>query len=380
MSETLLMRPDLFDLFVEETGKNIQGEKSARFVLLLCMQGRLVENYEPCSFNILVNCESGAGKDWVTRNVVKILPEELYEYRTRITSRAFNYWHNSKFDQEWTWDGKICYLEDIENDVLNSDSFKVMASSGSHVTVVVEGYARDIEIKGKPILFLTSATANPKHELLRRFVILSLDESIDQTKAIMNRKAERAKTGIAINTEYDEEFIAAQNLLRRVKVKIPFADWLTELFPSDHLIMRTLFSRFLDWIKASCAFHQYQRKTDKDGYFLAESQDYEIARRAIEAVTTNRYMLPLTKNQLKVIELSEGLEDSFTIDDIAPKVSFISERTLRRELDKLTNFGFFTKGSLVVENSRRPLLTFTRNPLGSLKLPSWEEIMTIRQL
>lgn len=376
----ILLRPDIFDHIISrELSKLVEGERHALHVLFLCAQGRLVENSDPCSYNILVNSESGAGKDWVVRNLVKILPQESYEYRTRISKKAFTYWHRDKPDSEWTWDAKVCYLEDISNDVLNDDVFKVMASSGSHATIVMDGIAVDIKIKGKPVIILTSASASPKHELLRRFAILTLDESMNQTKAIMKRKAVAATKGKIENIEYDPAIIEAQRKLQRVKIRVPFAELFTEIFPADHIIMRTLFSRFLDWIKASCAFHQFQREKDDNDFYVATGQDYEIARQSIEAVTTNKYMLPLTKNQLKIIEIAEDLSDPFEIDDISPKVNFISERTLRRQLDKLTEFGFFTKSQIRREESNRPVLLFHKNPLGSLKLPTWSELLSIRQ-
>ena len=57
-AKEILSQSDIFTKIVEkELSKSIEGEKNARFVLFLCVQGRLVENYEPCSYNILINSE-----------------------------------------------------------------------------------------------------------------------------------------------------------------------------------------------------------------------------------------------------------------------------------------------------------------------------------
>jgi len=368
--------PDMFQKALDELSKTIEGEQAARHVLWLCAQGRLVKNVEPCSYNMLVSSESGAGKDWVTRHIVNLLPKEYVEYRSRISKKAFTYWHNSKKEPEWTWDGKVCYLEDIANDVLNDDVFKVMASSGSKATIVVEGKAVDLEIKGKPAMFLTSATASPKHELLRRFGVVTLDETQQQTESIMKRKAKEAASGKAIVTKYDSKIVEAQRYLMPVAVQVPFAENFLGIFPAGHLIMRTLFSRFLDWVKASAAFHQYQRGRDENGYVIASGTDYEIARRAIEVITTNRFMLPLTKDDLKILEVAESLPNPFSVDEIAEKVTWISDRTLRRRLDKLATYGLLERGNRKDDYSNRPIIIYTKHKLGNITLPSWDELLT----
>jgi hypothetical protein len=203
--------------------------------------------------------------------------------------------------------------------------------------------AIDIEINGKPVVITTSASLSPNPEMLRRFTMVSLDETVDQTKAILKRQAAYAKLGISV--DYDEKFIEAQKYLKRVKVAIPFADCLVNIFPTSHLLIRTHFNRFLDLIKASAAFHQYQRKTNENGFLIAESQDYDIARIALLKTTKNQKMIPITRNQERLLtDIKTHYDiDDFLIEDIASKVTYISDRWLRAELDKLADLGFLQK-------------------------------------
>ncbi|MDD5148662.1 MAG: hypothetical protein PHH08_04330, partial [Candidatus ainarchaeum sp.] len=280
-----LSHPEFFNIICEqELSKKIEGEQDAiQTIALVGFGGRLVQNCEPTSTNLLVNSASGSGKDWICKNTLSILPKEIYIKRTRISPTVFNYWHNSKFEPDWTWNEKVFYLEDISNPVLNSDVFKVMASGGSVSTITINQYAVDIEIKGKPVMITTTAAATPNPELIRRFPIVSLDESIDQTKAIIKKQAKFAVQGKT--TEHNPKIKEALGYLQTIKVKIPFAEILPELIPSNHIIMRTNFPRLLDYIKFSCALFQFQRKQDNEGYFLATGQDYEYARKAIQKIT-----------------------------------------------------------------------------------------------
>ncbi len=347
IDDALLEHPKLINILLDETDKKVVGEGDARKVILLVANGRNVENpCEKASYNLLVGGSSGVGKDYVTSNTLDILPKEETIKRRRITKKVFAYWKNAKFDPEWTWDKKTFYGEDVSNAVLNEDVFKVMLSSGNATsTIIINQKAVDIEIRGKPVIIITSAEADPKNENLRRLPNIELDESVNQTKAIMLRQSEFAKNGISM--EYDPEVTNSLYLLKRVKVKIPFADKIAKHFPTEHHIMRTNYPRFLDYIKSSCSLYQYQRDRDESyEYFLATKEDYELARVCFAKTINNKNLIPISHNQRKILEVirSNNLSD-FTVNDIIAKITFMSDRALRTNLDKLTNYGFFNKRS-----------------------------------
>lgn len=337
----LLLNPNLFNMITErEMDKKIVGETETRKVIFLCSAGgRLVENSQIASYNLLINDEAGAGKDYVAGAVLDVLPKEYYIHKTRISPAVFTYWHNSTYEPEWTWAGKVFYAEDISETVLNSDVFKVMCSKGSSATVVIKQKAHEISIKGKPVMITTTATATPSPELTRRFVILNLDSSEQQTKAIMRRHSEFKRLGIV--PEYDEKYREAISCLKRVKVKIPYAEIISEHFPTNNMVMRTNYPRFLDFICASAGFYQYQRKKDDDGFLLAEGQDYDIARSCFLKLCSNKYMIPLTINQKKILQVFEKqscLKGSAS-NLHTTQMSFLSLPALQTNLGLLVRYG-----------------------------------------
>lgn len=369
---TLLKNPRLFWLINDEFDKKIVNEKEARQTIFLNACGRHVENHNTTSYNLCVNSVSGVGKDWVTKNVLAIFPSGSVHIRTRISPTAFTYWHNKKSEPEWTWDGLICYLQDVSNIVLNCDVFKVMVSDGSCSTVVINQTAVDIIIDGKPVMFITTASADPKSEMLRRFPMLSLDETEKQTENIMKRQAEYAESGK--NTEYNPLILKALASLKRVKIKVPFASDLNSSYPHDHPIMRTHFARLLDMIKASAALYQFQRKRDRDGYVIATSQDYEIAVIALKATTSNVLMIPLTQKQKKILSI---IKDSFSngffsVPELSPKVPFLNERNLYAAMDTLAEN--FLKTDYQQEEKKRPVRVYALKALTNFDIPTWDEI------
>jgi len=372
----ILKNPKLFKIITDkEVSKKIVGEKETIKTIFLCSAGRLVENAKKTSYNLIVNDESGAGKDWVTERVLEIWGQrgKIWIKRTRITEKVFTYWHNPKFEPEWTWDGKIFYNEDVSNPVLNSDVFKVMASTGSIATVLINQKPSDIEIRGKPILILTIASLNPKSEIARRFTFVNLDLSVDQTKAIMKRQAEYSEKGIKL--EYNDKIIEALGCLKRGKVKIAYATQLLNLFPADNILMRTHFERFLDYIKASTLLHQYQREIDKDGYYLAEGKDYDIARIVLLKITSNPKMIPLTKDQKRLLKILRELpRENYSVNDLEPHVTFMSDRWLRKQLKKLSDDGFLVTDSEVRSASDRKVLVYRYIDVFDIKIPEWKKI------
>ena len=389
-----LKNPNLLDIIVKEIQKKVVGETETIKTIFLATCGRLVENATKTSYNLMINDESGAGKDWVTEKTLDIWKECKEKYhikrkkekdefeieeketpiaikRTRISENVFTYWHNPKFEPDWTWDRKVFYNEDISNPVLNCDVFKVMASSGSNTTILIDQYPIDIKIEGKPVMLITTASANPNPENIRRFAILNLDTSINQTIEIIKKQAEAAKNGFSI--EYDDGLCQALNILKPIKVKIPFADKIPNSLPTKNIIMRTFFERFLDFIKASCALYQEQRETDKEGFKLAEPVDYENAREVILKLTSNVAWIPLTKHQKRIInafvELGNGLQPIINIES---KITFMNRNNLRENLDKLADKGLLTKDK-VVNDRGRELIAYSLNmELSKIDIPTFD--------
>jgi hypothetical protein len=375
----ILKDPNLFKKITEEElDKKIVGEVETRKVIFLCAAGgRLVEDAQIASFNLLVNDSAGAGKDYITGGVLNILPKDIYVHKTRISPTVLTYWHNSTQEPDWTWNGKVFYPEDISHSVLNSEVFKVMCSSGSSATVTIKQKPVDIEINGKPVMITTTATAIPNPELVRRFAILNLDSSKDQTKAIMRRQSEYKMKGIV--PEYNPLYREAMGYLERVKVKILFADLIDQHFPENNIIMRTNYFRFLDFICASAAFHQFQRKRDGEGFVVAEAKDYNIARDCFLKLFSNKYMIPLTLNQkdiLKVFKKNLNLKGS--VSKLHPLMSFISDNALKTNFQILVRYGILdslTEKDCYNRDIEVYRLSPSYQPNETLKIPLFKDLV-----
>ncbi|GEM_PF-2010263 len=384
-SLAILNDPDLFHKITEkELGKKIEGELDTRETIFLCGCGIWVENHDITSYNLMQTAEAGAGKDYTLNATLSFFPKERYLKRTRISPKVLAYWHRSDKEPEWSWDGKILYLEDASQELMNSDVVKVFLSSGSFATILINQVATDLEIKGKPVVVFSSATTRLNKEQGRRVPMLRCDESHNQTKKIMQRQAKAAAAGKVVI--YDSKLQEALVHLKRVKVKVPYAEGVEQAIPANNIILRTHFPRLLDYIKASCALHQFQRKQDTDGYYLAEKADYEIAAKAFQKITSNPFSIPLSHEEQKTLVRIQELQaphslesdfDGFTFEELESHIQFWKETQLRDELRKLADAGLLIVGRRKREEGKggRSALTYKSPDLTSIALPKWEDLI-----
>lgn len=369
-----LADPNLLSIINDEFDKTIVEEKNSRIAIFLNGCGKWVKNANITSYNLCINSNSGAGKDYITKNVLKMFPKADVASRSRISPTTLTYWHNSKFEPDWTWDGKILSLLDISNSILNCEVFKLFCSDESSSTVVIDQKACDIKITGKPVMTITTASASPNNEMLRRFPFLELDETINQTRAIKKAQAKAAASGEIM--KYDPLITKALDKLKRVKVKIPFAEELVETFPDGHLIMRTHFSRQLDYIKASAALHQFQRKRDDNDFIIAETQDYDNAIILLKKTTTNPMMIPLSTKQRRLLNQCRELR-KFSVKQLEPYVPFYAQSKIYAVVGNLQNLGFLQSYLEDVEGAKKPVRFYEYVEFELDDIPNWEELQNI---
>lgn len=136
------------------------------------------------------------------------------------------------------------------------------------------------------MIFLTTTAIEIDEELMNRCLVLSVDESREQTQAIHRLQRERRTLAGLVNGQRKHRILAqhshAQRLLRPLKVLNPYADRLT--FLSDKTRTRRDHEKYLTLIDAIALLHQYQRSlrsVQKDGesieYIEATLADIEMA-------------------------------------------------------------------------------------------------------
>jgi hypothetical protein len=369
-----LKNEQLFELLHDEWDKRIVGEILSREIIFaISLGGSLCLNSQKTSNNLIVNSKSGSGKDYITTQVLGLLPgrETRWIKRTRITNTAFTYWHNGLKEPEWTWQEKIFYGEDMSSDVLNSDVFKVMCSGESHSTIVKDQKAIDLVINGKPSIIITAAKAVLEEEMLRRFAVLNLDESKEQDNMIIDFQSKAANGELK---EYNPELIKSFEELRPVKVLISFAEKFGKVFKEMNasVIIRTNYNRFIDFIRFNAVIFQNQREWLDANTIFAQAEDYDKAVDWFTHLFKNQCLLPITKDQQKLIQIVWDLKQA-TVDEIISEATFAGRSWIYTNLNVLTDKGFLEKTRIEDETgfSKKKLDSYIATGQIKIKLPYW---------
>jgi DNA primase catalytic core len=288
----MLRAPDLVErLRADFETMGCVGEKDAMVIGYLAALSRKLA--EPLA--ILFCARSGAGKSNMQERITECVPpEELVRY-TRITGQALFY------QDEDALKHKVLALDEESGAADAIYSLRILQSSGTLSVSATrtdpqtgKHRAEHYEVHGPTSIMLT--TAHPEaldYETRNRFVLLTADESTEQTRRILERQRWNETLEGLIAKKQRETVVRrhrnAQRLIEPLHVIIPNAPALA--FPSGRLILRREQKKYLTLIKAIALLHQHQRRRraveaggEQIDYIEATAADVALAQQLAPAI------------------------------------------------------------------------------------------------
>ena len=263
------------------------GEEDTKVLAYLVAISRKL----PACLSMILQSSSGAGKSFLMELVAKLCPPEDALYFSRISAQSLYYMKPGSLRHKLVLVDERNGSEEADYSIRTLQTRKKLtlaipvkdAASGQTETKVCE-------VEG-PIAYLESTTRKVHPENASRAFVVSLEETPEQTAAIL---AAQRRQAAALPTEDDEQSKAlvrrhqnAQRLLRPLPVIVPFAEKLKFVDLADPIRTRREHQRFLTLIQASALLHQHQRRIKNRGgveYVEATPQDEAIARRLVDAL------------------------------------------------------------------------------------------------
>jgi hypothetical protein len=294
------------------------GERENKLVAYLASISRKLE--DPLS--ILVVSRSAAGKSTLSEAIAALAPPEDVLRFTRLTAQTLYYQKPDSLKH------KLVVIEEEKGVEDAAYALRVLqsAKSLSLSTAAGKGDARRREVQGPVALFVTTTRTDLDEETAGRFLTLSVDESKEQTRAILaaQRQAEAGTPG-------DRDCLLrlhqnAQRLLRPVPIVNPYAPEL--LFPDDRLSARRDHRKYLGLMRAVAFARQHQHPS-RDGAVEVTLGDIALANRlAHQALGQSLYDLTPPSRRL-LIELREWLTERAAKDQVGPDELRFTRRELR---------------------------------------------------
>jgi DNA primase len=199
---------------------------------------------------------------------------------------------------------------------LQSEGELTIASTGKD-PVTGNLVTQPYRVEGPVALLVTTTARDIDEELMNRCLVLAVDESRDQTRAIHQLQREKRTLDGLIARREKEALITlhqnAQRLLRPIDVLNPYAQFLT--FPDQTTRLRRDHEKYLTLIDTIAFLHQHQReiKTDRRShgnqqreieYIEATLEDIALANAIAHEVLGRSLdeLPPQTRRLLKLID------------------------------------------------------------------------------
>jgi DNA primase len=255
----LLRDPRLWELIVEHAHAcGIAGERTNVRVGYLAATSRLLAR----PIMIIIQSSSAAGKTTLMDAILAFMPPGRRIKYSALTGQALFYMTGADLRH------KILAIVEEEGAEKASYALKLLQSEGE-LCIAAPGKdphsgrmeTQEYRVAGPVMIFLTTTSHELNDELQNRSIVLTVDESREQTERIHAlQRAARTEAGLARQTQREALLAlhrAAQTLLEPLPVFNPYAEKLR--FLSDQLRTRRDHEKYQLLIDALALLHQHQR-------------------------------------------------------------------------------------------------------------------------
>ena len=256
----LLADPHLVERLGEDLERcGVVGEESNKLVAYLACVSRKLER----PLAVLVQSSSAAGKSTLMDAVLELVPEEERVAYSAMTGQALFYMDGIDLRH------KVLAIAEEEGAERAAYALKLLQSEGE-LTIASTGkdpqtgrlVTQEYRVEGPVAILSTTTAIDLDPEFLNRCLVLAVDESREQTRAIHRYQRRRRTLEGFVEAQQRHHLRElhrnAQRLLRPLPVLNPFAERLTFLDESTRT--RRDHEKYLTLIDALALLHQYQRE------------------------------------------------------------------------------------------------------------------------
>lgn len=278
---------NLTDLILEDyRACGLVGEESNILLCYLAAVSR--KTAEPVS--VLVLSSSGAGKSALQDATLRLCPPEDVVKLTSLTGRALFYKGAGSLKH------KILALEEEAGVKQASYAIRNLISAGE---LIIETTVKDLgsgrlttmqnRVEGPTTVLITTTNPDVDPETKSRFFVTGVDESREQTRAILENQRRRrtweGKSGRDEREAVSRRHWNFQRLLKTLAVVNPYAEQL--IYSDDRLQSRRDQPKYLNLINAVAFMRQMQKPVKSHNgreYVEVDGVDLELANKLAEEI------------------------------------------------------------------------------------------------
>ena len=362
-----LKNKDLLERIVDDFAAiGYIGEKQNKLLGYIAAVSRL----QPDPLALLILSRSGAGKTSLQDAVCKFVPPEAAIQYTRLTGQSLFYRDRNALKN------KVLAIEEEDGMKDAMYSIKTLISSqrlsvaATRTDAKTGRFSVDEYTVTGPVVVMVSTT-NPDaldDETKQRFLVLTIDESPEQTKNILQAQISKNMFDWYQTTADESSIVKLHHNIQRLlkPLTVTFSRDLKIAWPYSRLQMRREQKKFVSLVKSITLLHQHQRKTGTikrpDGtkmeYVQAVQRDIDLAlelgrevfaRNVDDVSPTARRLLSeivalVTEKygDMRNLDPDRKLfmyEVPFTRKELRERIGW-SETQVRRNIDQLLELGY----------------------------------------
>ncbi len=331
----------------------VVGEETNKLVGYLAGVSRKLD--KPLA--VIIQSSSAAGKSSLMDAVLNLMPEEERVQYSAMTGQSLFYMGETNLKN------KILAISEEEGAENASYALKLLQSEGE-ITIASTGKnattgnmeTQTYHVEGPVMLFLTTTAIDIDEELLNRCLVLTVNESREQTEAIHQQQRFGETLEGLLAKEKKNHLISlhrnAQRLLKPLKVVNPYAEQLT--FLSNKTRTRRDHQKYLALIRSITLLHQYQRELKQvqgieyievtlEDIKVANQLAHEVLGRTLDELPPQtRKLLQLVYPYVKKQCEEQGVEQSdyrFSRRDLRDELGW-SDTALKVHLARLVEFDY----------------------------------------
>lgn len=353
----LLKDPNLLERIVADMDAcGIVGESTNKLAGYLAATSRKLD--KPLA--VVIQSSSSAGKTSLMDAVLDMMPSEEQLRVSKLTGKSLYYLDTADIQH------KTLAISEDEGIREAAYALKLLQSEGClRHAAVAKGEAGVMTTKhhvvhGPTQIFLTTTALDLDEELMNRCLVLTVDESRNQTGAIQT--LQRSARTVAAKTNRDHVHRIrtihhnAQRMLRPIEVNNPYAPQLT--FADDKTRLRRDHEKYLTLIDTIALLHQHQRQVktyqhhgEAIEYIDVQPSDIAIAngmageilgRSLDELAPQTRNLLMKVHHYVGELSTSHGIPDNavrFTRRDLRESIGW-SDFQIHTHLSRLVDLEY----------------------------------------
>lgn len=328
-----LSQPDLLDQILRDFDAcGLVGETTNKLMGYLAAVSRKLS--DPLA--VIVQSSSSAGKTRLMDSILALVPKEDRIKYSAMTGQSLYYLGEKNLKH------KILAIVEEEGAEKASYALKLLQSEGE-LSIATTGkdaqsgrmVTREYKVEGPVMIFTTTTGIDIDEELQNRCIILTVDESREQTREIHRlQRQQRSLTGLEQRhhkPQLQKKHQNAQRLLKSFPILNPYAEQLT--FLDDKTRTRRDHEKYLTLIDTITLLYQAQRekrRTEYGEFLVVSLQDIEMANQLAHEVLGRSLdeLPPQTRRLLQKLDL---LVEELTLKrGVSREAIRFSRRDIRR--------------------------------------------------